>query len=76
MALDAGGLKSAASGALKAGGGGADSLEYDVSDTQHRFKSYHRGGKVRKSGPARLKKGERVLTKKQARKYDKKRGSK
>lgn len=30
--------------------------------------SYHRGGKVRKTGPARLKKGETVLTKTQMRK--------
>ena len=33
---------------------------------------YHKGGKVRKSGIARLKKGERVLTKKQSKKYTKK----
>ena len=38
--------------------------------------SYHKGGRVKRTGPARLKRGERVLTKKQARKYDRKRGSK
>lgn len=36
--------------------------------------SYHKGGRVKRTGPARLKKGERVLTKRQARKYAKKRG--
>jgi hypothetical protein len=34
---------------------------------------YHSGGKVRKTGLARLKKGELVLTRKQARKYRKSR---
>lgn len=38
--------------------------------------SYKRGGKVKRTGPAKLHKGERVLTKRQAKKYDKKRGSK
>lgn len=33
-------------------------------------KSFSRGGKVRKTGYAKVHKGERVLTKKQARKYD------
>ena len=32
--------------------------------------TYHRGGVVRKTGPARLKKGERVLGRKQARKLE------
>ena len=36
--------------------------------------SYKKGGKVRKTGPARLHKGERVLNKKQTKKYEKKRG--
>jgi hypothetical protein len=31
--------------------------------------SYHTGGKVKKTGPALLKRGERVLTEKQDRKY-------
>ena len=39
--------------------------------------SYRKGGKVKHTGPAKLHKGERVLTAKQARKYEKrKRGSK
>jgi hypothetical protein len=36
--------------------------------------SFHRGGKVRKTGLARLKKGERVLTRKQQRRSGKSRG--
>lgn len=35
--------------------------------------SFKRGGKVKRTGPAKLEKGERVLTKKQSRKYSKKR---
>ena len=38
--------------------------------------SYKRGGKVKRTGPAKLHKGERVLTKRQAKKYAKKRGRK
>jgi hypothetical protein len=37
---------------------------------------YHRGGKVRKTGLARLKKGERVLTKGQQKRLMKRRGGK
>jgi|HubBroStandDraft_5_1064220.scaffolds.fasta_scaffold154640_3 hypothetical protein len=44
-------------------GGGGDSIP-----------SFHRGGKVRKTGLARLKKGERVLTRKQQRRSGKSRG--
>lgn len=36
--------------------------------------SYKRGGKVRKTGPARLHKGEQVLTASQARKYRRAKG--
>jgi hypothetical protein len=36
--------------------------------------SYHKGGKVKDTGPAMLKKGERVLTKKQNKRYSKMRG--
>lgn len=35
---------------------------------------YHKGGVVKKTGPAKLHKGERVLTKAQAKKYSRKRG--
>jgi len=38
--------------------------------------SFKRGGKVKKTGPAKVHKGERVLNKKQARKYEKKKKSK
>jgi hypothetical protein len=38
--------------------------------------TYKHGGKVRRTGKARVHKGERVLTRKQARKYDRKRGRK
>ena len=38
--------------------------------------SYKHGGKVKRTGPAKLHKGERVLTKKQAKKYAKKSGRK
>jgi len=34
------------------------------------LKGYKKGGKVTKTGPAKLHKGERVLTKKQTKKYD------
>jgi hypothetical protein len=36
-------------------------------------KKFHKGGRVRKSGWAKVKKGERVLTKKQAKKLKRKR---
>jgi hypothetical protein len=44
------------------GGGGMRTSHDDTGD------SYHKGGRVRKTGKARLKKGEVVLTAKQARK--------
>ena len=75
MPFSAGGLEKAASGVLEAGGG-SSKVHNMVEDEDIPLKSYHRGGKVRKTGPARLKKGEQVLTKKQARKRDQKRGSK
>ena len=37
--------------------------------------TYHRGGMVRKTGPARLRKGERVLSRKESRKFEKRGGS-
>jgi hypothetical protein len=45
--------------------------DYDsapITPAQPYTPSYHKGGKVRKTGLARLKKGERVLTKPQQRK--------
>jgi hypothetical protein len=39
-------------------------------DPHKRMMSYKRGGKVRKTGPAKLHKNERVLTAKQTKKYD------
>jgi hypothetical protein len=44
----------------------ASSSESDLTP-----RSFHKGGTVRKTGLARLKKGERVLTKPQAKKYRK-----
>lgn len=38
--------------------------------------SYKKGGRVKRTGLAKVHKGERVLTRKQARKYSKKRGGK
>jgi hypothetical protein len=49
------------------GSGSGDAMPMD---------SYHSGGKVRKTGPARLKKGERVLTKGQYSKLRKRARSK
>lgn len=39
------------------------------SDSSGGYDNYKRGGRVRKTGLARLHKGERVLTRKQARRY-------
>jgi hypothetical protein len=71
-------LLAAGSAVLKAGGGN-DKKEEDAAPEAAHYKSaysrpeaFRRGGKVRKSGLARVHKGEVVLTKKQARK----RGSK
>jgi hypothetical protein len=36
-----------------------------------KLKAYKKGGKVKKTGPAKVHKGERVLTKKQNAKYEK-----
>jgi hypothetical protein len=55
----------------------ADSRTSDPGLTERQMAkpdSYRRGGKVRKGGMARLHKGERVLTKKQARRVKVKRG--
>lgn len=51
-----------------------DSGDDDAKDAKP--SSYSKGGKVKRSGRAKVHKGERVLTKKQTRKYEKKRGSK
>jgi hypothetical protein len=75
MPFTAAGLESAVSGTLQAGGG-KSKIKNMVEDEDIPLKSYHRGGKVRKTGPARLKKGEVVLTKKQAKKRVQKRGRK
>jgi hypothetical protein len=79
MAFDTAGMEKAITGAIQSGGGSKSSSDDDDSKTNshsiHRS-SYHRGGKVRKSGLANLKKGEVVLTKKQAQKRGQKRGRK
>lgn len=41
---------------------------YATDDAGQKVPNFHRGGKVKKTGLARLKKGERVLTAKQAKK--------
>jgi len=48
----------------KSGGGSSGSGPTGSESTD--YPTYHRGGKVRKTGLARLKKGEQVLTAKQA----------
>lgn len=48
----------------------------DGSSSDDGSQSYHKGGKVKKTGLARLKKGERVLTKGQQKKLLKKGGRK
>lgn len=57
----------------EAAGGGLSALESDSAPTMG-LASYKHGGKVKRTGPARLHKGERVLNRKQARKYEHKRG--
>jgi hypothetical protein len=49
---------------LRFGGKKADSSS-SASDSDNGWDTYHKGGLVRKTGPAMLKKGERVLTKRQ-----------
>ena len=61
-------------GASKKGSSGSSDETGASSDYVPR--SYHRGGKVRKTGLARLKKGERVLTRGQQKRLMKKRGGK
>lgn len=69
-----------ASGVVGAAGGSGTSIPTSQSSivanspiSSSSIASYKRGGKVRKTGLARLHKGERVLTKKQTRRYDKQR---
>jgi hypothetical protein len=74
MPFSAAGLEKAASGVAKAGGGKSDSDSSSIDDAlydapRRQFKSYRRGGKVSRTGIARLHKGELVLTRKQAKQY-------
>jgi hypothetical protein len=55
--------RSIATSSSSSGGGGVS----DAAGGGDPMANYHRGGRVRKTGPARLKKGEVVLTRKQAR---------
>lgn len=48
----------------------------DSSSSSMGLASYKKGGKVERTGPAKLHKGERVLNRKQTKKYDRKRGGK
>ena len=60
----------------KAGaGGGAPSIPGTVTESAD-TDSYKRGGKVRKTGLAKVHKGERVLAKAQAKRYKHKRSAK
>ena len=61
----------AASHVASSGAGGKG-----FQDAMQQIDKYHSGGKVRKTGLARLKKGERVLTKGQQRRMLKGRGGK
>lgn len=76
--------KSSTAKSLRSGGGGLSQAGQSmISDSRDQAASsihpvqYHRGGKVRKTGPARLKKGERVIPVSKVKKVDrmmKKRG--
>ena len=52
------------------GDGGGEDTPKTTGLYKDALDSYHKGGIVKKTGPAMLKKGERVLTKKQQRKRD------
>lgn len=58
----------------KSGGSGGSSSSDEMGTETSGVPSYKKGGKVRKTGLARLHKGERVLNKLQAKRYSKKRG--
>ena len=58
----------------KSGGSGGGSSSDEMGAETSGVPSYKKGGKVRKTGLARLHKGERVLNKRQAKRYSKKRG--
>ena len=64
------GNKKGPGGSNAAKGTSADEMGAETSGVP----SYKKGGKVRKTGLARLHKGERVLNKLQAKRYSKKRG--
>jgi hypothetical protein len=52
--------------------GSAADAPQKYADLYKKLRSYHRGGKVKETGPANLKKGERVLTKEQQKRMMKK----
>jgi len=47
-----------------------------VNEFEAKPVSYKRGGKVKRSGKAKVHRGERVLTRKQTKEYERKRGRK
>lgn len=67
-------------GGIAGGGGGGSSKSNDDDEDEKKDRvggwrihtGYKRGGKVKRTGMARVHRGERVLTKKQAKKYEKK----
>ena len=61
-------------GGGEGGGGGGGSAADEMGAETSGVPSYKKGGKVRKTGLARLHKGERVLNKSQAKRYSRKRG--
>jgi hypothetical protein len=67
----ASGFASGLSGGL--GGGGGKKDDSDSGEVQ--MQKFKHGGKVKRTGKAKVHKGERVLTKKQAKRYEKRKRS-
>lgn len=58
-------------GALRGGISGGSGITKKKKDEEEDRAGYKHGGRVRRTGMAKLHKGERVLTRKQAKKYGK-----
>jgi hypothetical protein len=54
--------------------GESDDSDTPIVQAPYPIRSFDRGGKVRKTGLAKLRKGERVLTPSQSKRYSKRRG--
>jgi hypothetical protein len=71
------GVASDVGGGSKSSSGSGRSARSDVSYNQNvDVPSYKHGGRVKRTGMAKVHRGERVLNSKQTRKYDRKRGRK